>query len=136
MPANTTPIFGRAGNIEWAALTAANTAMDGTGTVATVFTADAANGSYLQKLVVRPKGTNVATVLRVFMNNGSDNSVAANNALIGEYTLPATTATATAALAGIEVPVNAVLPPGYKINVTLGTAVAAGYAISGWGGPY
>jgi len=137
MVANAIPIFSKVARNEWAnGITAANTALDGTGTVDTVFTADATNGSYLQKLTIRPRGTNVASVLRVFMNNGSTNATAANNVMIAEASLPATTASAVAALAGIEVPINMPIAPGYKINVTLGTAVAGGYAVSAHGGDY
>ena len=85
MPGNTSPIFSKVAHVEWVnGVAAANTAKDGTGTVDTVFSADATNGSYLHKLVVRPRGSNVATVLRVFLNNGSSNAVAANNALMRE----------------------------------------------------
>ncbi len=134
---NTAPIFSKVARVEWApGITAANTAKDGTGTVDTVFTADATNGSYLQKLIARAKGTNVATVLRVFLNNGSTNATAANNVLIAEQTLPATTLSEVAALNGYEIPINLPIPPGYKVNVTLGTAVAAGYAVAGCGGDY
>jgi hypothetical protein len=116
-------------------LLSANTAMDGTGFVAPVFTAGT-NGSYLQRLIARPVGTNVASVLRVFVNNGSTNATQANNVLIGELTLPATTATAVAAMQPVELPLNFALPAGYVINVTLGTAVAAGYRVSLIGGNY
>ena len=137
MPANAIPIFSKVARAQWVnGITAANTALDGTGTVSPVFTADATNGSYLQKLVVRPRGTNVASVLRVFLNNGLTNATAANNVMIGELTLPATTASAVAALAGVEVPINMPIPPGYVVNVTLGTAVAGGYAVAGVGGDY
>ena len=137
MPANAAPIFSKVARAEWSsAITAANAALDGTGTVNPVFTADATNGSYLQKLIIRPKGTNVATVLRVFVNDGLTNATPANNALIGEVTLPATTASAVAALAGTEMVFNMPLPPGYVINVVLGTAVAGGYAVTGVGGDY
>ena len=137
MPANTAPIFSKTPVAQWAAgVTAANTAKDGTGTVNTVFTADATNGSYLQKLIVRPLGTNVASVLRLFLNNGSTNATAANNALIAEQSLPATTNTEVAAIAGFEIPMNIPVPPGYKINMTLGTAVAGGYTVAGIGGAY
>jgi hypothetical protein len=137
MPGNTAPIFTRIPDINWAAgITAANTAKDGTGTVDTVFTADATNGSFLQKLIVRPKGTNVASVLRVFLNNGATNGTATNNVLISEVTLAATTNTEVAAISGVEIPMNLPMPPGYKINVTLGTAVAGGYAVAGVGGDY
>ena len=98
MPGNTSPIFSKVARVEWASgITAANSAKDGTGTVDTVFTADATNGSYLQKLGVRPRGTNVASVLRVFLNNGASNATAANNVLIAELSLPATTLSEVAA---------------------------------------
>lgn len=137
MPGNTAPIFSKIARAAWVnGITAANTAKDGTGTVETVFTADATNGSYLQKLIIRPRGTNVVSVLRVFLNNGATNATAANNAIIGEIGLPATTNTEVAAIAGLELPLNLPIPPGYKINVVLGTAVAGGYAVTAMGGDY
>lgn len=138
MPGNSIPIYSKVGKINWNAanITAANTAKDGTGTVDTVFTADATNGSFVQKIVVRPKGTNVATVMRVFLNNGSTNATAANNSLLGEIGLPATTLSEVAAIAGQEVPINFALPPGYKLNVVIGTAVAAGFAVNVIAGDY
>ena len=138
MPANTQPIFSAQGSLQWAAaaLTAANTAKDGTGTVTTVFTADATNGGFAQKLLARAIGTNVATVLRVFANNGAVNTTAANNALVAEYTLPATTLSEVAAQPDYVVPLNIALPAGYKLNCTIGTTVAAGYMLSAVGGKY
>ena len=138
MAANNNPIFTRVADIQWAAtaLTAANTAKDGTGTVATAFTADATEGGYVSKLTARPAGTNVATVLRVFINNGASNATPANNILFAELTLPATTLSEVAALATYELLLNVALPGGYKINCTIGTAVAAGYYLSVAGGKY
>jgi len=141
MPANTAPIFSALGSIQWAAaaLTAANTAKDGTGTVSTIATGNAAGnnaGNFLQKLLARPLGTNVATVLRVFVNNGAVNTTAANNTLIAELTLPATTLSEVSAQPDIVLPLNFTLPAGYKINCTLGTAVAAGYQVTAVGGQY
>ena len=137
MAGNTAPIFSKIARTAWVnGLTAANTAKDGTGTVDTVFTADATNGSYAQKLIIRPRGTNVASVLRVFLNNGATNATAANNAMIGEIGLPATTLTEVAALAGLELALNLPVPPGYRVQVTLGTAVAGGYAVVAIGGDY
>jgi hypothetical protein len=137
MAINTAPIFTKKGDIQWSpgALVAANTAKDGTGAVATVFTAGI-DGAFAQKLFVRALGTNVATVLRVFVNNGAANTVAANNSLIAEMTLPATTLSEVAAQPPYEVPLNFALPAGFKILCTLGTAVAAGYAVSVFGGSY
>ena len=137
MPGNTAPIFSKIARTAWVnGLTAANTAKDGTGTVDTIFTADATNGSYLQKLIIRPRGTNVASVLRVFLNNGLTNATAANNVMIDEIGLPATTLTEVAALAGLSSVLVIPVPPGYKVNVTLGTAVAGGYAVTAIGGDY
>jgi hypothetical protein len=141
MPANTNPIFSAKGAIQWspAILNAANTAKDGTGTVATIFTGNAVGnnaGNFVQKLIARPLGTNVATVLRVFINNGSVNTTAANNSLIAEMTLPATTLSEVAAQPDFVLLLNFAIPPGYKLNATLGTAVAAGYALTAVGGEY
>jgi len=138
MPANTQPIFSSLGDIEWGAtvLNTQNTAKDGTGTVLTCFTADATNGGFVQRIRFRAAGTNIATVARVFINNGSANSTPANNILYDEITLAATTLSEVAALAVYELPLNFALPPGYKLNVTLGTTVAAGYYVSVIGGKY
>lgn len=137
MAANTAPIFSKAGKIQFApAITAANTAKDGTGTVDIVFTADATNGSYIDRLHIRSKGSNVATVMRIFINNGSVNTTAANNVLFTEVSLIATSITEIAANVGVTVPLNIALPPGYRVFVTLGTAVVSGYAVTGIGGDY
>ena len=135
MAANTAPIFCYVPRIEWGTITTANTAKDGTGAVVTVFTSQA-NGSRIEKIKARALGTNVATVLRIFINNGSTNGTAANNSLYMEWTLPATTLSEVAALTDQEIYLNLPLPVGYKINVTIGTTVAAGYAITGVGGDY
>lgn len=141
MPANTAPIFSVKGSIQWnpAILTAANTAKDGTSTVATVFTGNAIGnnaGNFVQKLVARALGTNVATVLRVFINNGATNATALNNSLLAEMTLPATTLSEIAAQTDYVLPLNFVIPAGFKLNCTIGTAVAAGYALTIIGGEY
>jgi hypothetical protein len=136
MPANTTPIYSKAPDIQWCVIDTANTAKDGTGTVGTAFTADATNGGRVEKLKVRAKGTNVATVLRVWINNGSTNATAGNNTLIYEVTIAATTLSEVAALADTEIPLGIALPLGYKINVTIGTTVAAGLHVTAIGGKY
>ena len=137
MAANTQPIFSIAGDVEWGAtaITTANTAKDGTGTVLTVFTANV-DGAFVQRIRFRSAGTNIATVARVFINNGSTNATAANNILYDEITLAATTLSETAAQPVYELPLNFAFPPGYKLNVTLGTTVAAGYYVSVIGGKY
>ena len=136
MPGNTAPIFSKAAKANWGTITTANTAKDGTGTVVTVFTADVTNGSTVIRIIARPLGTNVASVLRIFLNNGLTNATAANNSLIDEIGLPATTLTETAALIGQEKTLNMPIPLGYKIIVTIGTTVAAGHQVTVIGGDY
>lgn len=141
MPANTSPIFTLAPDIQWSTsvVISANTTTDLTsGTIYLVFTADATNGGYVQKIRFRaiPGGNNVATVARVWINNGSTTGTAANNILYDELTLAATTANAAAAIQNYELPLGFALPAGYRIYVTLGTGVATGYASSIIGGKY
>lgn len=146
MAANTAPIYTLLGDIQWGAadgnggtagpLKTANTNKDGTGTVLTVFTADATNGGYVRALRARAAGTNVASVLRVFINNGSTNATIANNVLFDEMTLSATTLSEVSATPLYELPLGFALPPGFKLNVALGTTVAAGYFVDVTGGKY
>ena len=144
MAANTIPIYSKAGQISWgpALLQTANTAMDGTGTVVILFTAGA-NGGRVERIRFKAAGTNVATVVRIFINNGSTNATAANNILYAEKTIAATTASAAAALLTNEMPDTTdttafpiVLPPGYTIIATIGTTVAAGLYLMAVGSSY
>ncbi len=138
MAANVSPIFSRLADVQWAiTVLAANTTTDlSGGTIYLVWTADATNGGLLQKLKIRQLGTNVATVMRVWINNGSTTATAANNTLYDEITILATTVSQTAALADIERAMNLPLPASYRVYVTLGTAVAAGFDVTGVGGKY
>lgn len=136
--ANINPIYPGGPQIEWtpAFVTAANTAKDGTGTVDTVFTADATYGSYLKEIKFRAVGTNIQTVARIFLNNGDKNATASNNSLMYEITLAATTLSETQNQNDFVLGLDLPIPKGYKINITLGTAVAAGYQVTGIGGSY
>jgi hypothetical protein len=86
-----------------------------------------ANGSYVRKLRFKAIGSNVATVARIYLNNGSTAATAANNAFYGEVSLPATTATNTASTVDIEYPLEIALASGNRIYVGLATTVAAGW---------
>jgi hypothetical protein len=147
MAGNNLAIYSRVGVIGFGqSLATANTAKDGTGTVITIFTADATNGGRVERVRFRAKGTNIAAVARIFINNGADPTVATNNILYAEITLAATTLSEVAALLIQELPVFGtvadstafplVLPPGYKLNVTIGTTVSAGYSVTAIGGAY
>lgn len=112
-------------------LTAANTALDGTGSTGRVliFTAGS-SGSVLPEIRFMHLGTNVATLCRIFRNNGSDAEVAGNNALIGEVAIAANTVSSTAASIPYRYIETLVLGAGERIYVTLATAVSAGIKIT------
>ena len=135
---NFNPIFTRTPRSAWATLTAANIAKDGTGTTSLIATADAVEGAMLLDITCEPIGTNVVSVLRVFQNNGSIPATAANNTLIGQIALPATTLseTTTATMQAVLRTFNRPLPPGHRIYVCLATAVAAGWQITASSGDY
>jgi len=144
MAANTIPIFPLTPKVSWGTVATANTAKDGTGTQVTVFTAGA-EGSRIDQIKARALGTNTATVLRFFINNGSDNETPANNTLIHEITVAGTTLSEIAALADNDVTVTKgvdvvspiqYLPAGYKINVAIGTTIAAGLHVTVHGADY
>lgn len=110
-------------------ITAANTSLEPTSSLSLVFTAGA-SGSYVRKLIARHLGTNVATVLRVFRNNGSSEAVAANNCLIAEKTIASNTLSQTAESIGYEINLNLPLAQNERLYCTIGTAVAAGIQVS------
>ena len=140
MAANTTPIFsriGRVGQSDALPIATANTSKTLTsGTIYLVFTADATNGSRVSKLIWQGLGTNVATVGRIWLNNGSTTGSATNNTLIKDSTLAATTNSETSAIGSTEVTLDIALPAGWRIYVTIGTSVAAGFNVAVIGGDY
>lgn len=137
MAANTSPIFVKALRNSYITTgTSANTLFDGTGTVATIFAADATNGSKIENVTLMNLGTNVGTVVRFFVNNGSTNATAGNNALVYEVTWATNTASQVAAVATVSWPANLYLPAGYKLNCTIGTAIASGIIVAAQGGDF
>lgn len=71
-------------------------------------------------------------------DNGSHSPIneGSANFFYGEISLPATTASATAATPDIDYPLNLAVTPDMRIYVGLGTAVAAGWAVTCVGGKY
>lgn len=114
-------------------ISTANTAKDGTGTVVEVYTAGA-NGSKFDGVQVAYTGTSVATVLRLFINNGSTNTTASNNTLYKSVTIAANTLSEVAAANDQFVTLSLTLPAGYKVLATIGTTVAAALSLTGSGG--
>lgn len=139
MPANTAPIFTLTPETSWSTnMIVANTGNLSAGTSYAVFTAGT-NGSYVQKIRFRHQSTNannVATVARVFINNGGATGTASNNTIWDEITIAANTASQTAASTNYELPLNFALPAGYIIYCTIGTAVVAGIQATIVGGDY
>jgi hypothetical protein len=147
MAQNTNPIFPLTPVNTWVSGAAANAATPGvtanttkdltSGTIyGPIFTGKAVDGSRLDFIKVRSLGTNVATVIRIWLNNGSATGTAANNALYLERTLSSTTNSETAELPDIILPLNISLAAGYRVYATFGTAVAAGFHLTAVGGDY
>ena len=59
-----------------------------------------------------------------------------NNMFYGELSLPATAVSQTAATVELDYPMNLALPPGYRVMVGFGGAVATGWYVTGIGGKY
>lgn len=143
MAANTSPIFTKKGDPSTDGTTGMsqlvlNAATDYTGIDAdyTLVHTAGTDGSYVERLRFKAGGTNIPTVARIFINNGSTPGTATNNAFYGEVSLPATTAIATAATVEIDYVMNIALPSGFKVYFGLATAVAAGWACVAVAGQY
>lgn len=145
MAANTQPIFIRipdnssdgTGNTQATAITTATG--DFTGVSANhskVFTAGTA-GAWVDYISFKALGTNVVSVARIYSVLNGLHTDAANNSLIGEQALIATTSSNTAPTSGDIIWVaNRRLAPLEEIWVGLGTTVASGYDVKAFGGQY
>jgi hypothetical protein len=111
-------------------------AYDGTeaaGTAMALVCTASANGSRLEKLIVKigstaggtPAATTTATMLRVWLNNGSANTTATNNSLISELAIAAFAVSATAVSPSYEIPLNITIPASYKVYAGLTAAIGA-----------
>ena len=134
MAGNVDPIYSRVGNVSANGGTtmpvhAVTATGDYTGASANhvlIHTAGS-NGSFVRGIRCTAEGTNTASVLRIYVNNGSTNTTAANNAFVGQISLPGTTAINTAATVEIYYPLNLAIDPSFRIYVGVGTTVAAGW---------
>ncbi len=140
MAANNKPIFTRAGDVQWSPIiNVAHNAADLTsGTSYLAFTADAAEGGYVQELRLKPApGTSTtATVLRVWINNGATLATATNTTLWGEFAIPATTTSTVNAQSDVSVALGFALPLGHKIYVTISAYATGGFYATVVGGKY
>lgn len=145
MAANNIPIFPATPKVSWGTvLTADATASknhDGTTTNAVLLFTAGPNGSRVDEIKALPLGTNVVSTLRVFINNGSSNTTAANNALYSDSALPAITISETAGQNEVIIRQpndnrSLVLPVGYKLYATTGTTMTTGWNVVVQGGDF
>lgn len=144
MAGNADPIFSKSGDVSsdgttGMAPTITTAVGDYTGASADyklVFTADATNGGFIQRIRFKPAGTNIASLARIFINNGSANTTASNNSFYGDMTLPVSTASLTASMPELDYPLNIALPAGFRIYVGVATTVAAGWYCTPIAGKY
>ena len=146
MPANQAPIFALIPVVSYASGAAANAATPGvtanttkdgsSGTIYGPIFIAGVNGSRLDFIRLRALGTNVATVCRVWLNNGGATTTASNNMLFTEATLAVTALSEVAATVENTITINASLPAGYRVYLTFGTAGAAGHHATAVGGDY
>jgi len=137
MAANTLPVFTKQAAIGLNGAATLGTALDavynGTSANAKIaFSADATNGSYVQCIRMKALGTNAVSKLKIYINNGTGTEgslAAANCSFFGEISLPATTASTTAATSDVTYPMNIALPASYRIVLGID---AAGALASGW----
>lgn len=96
----------------------ANTNRDGTGTLATIFTAGA-NGSRIDAISLKAVGTSTAGMIRLFIHDGT------NARLLTELPVPATTPSATLPAWEAQLNTNSmsqvlpiILPTGYSLRAS------------------
>lgn len=135
MAANTQPIYSLIPNTSIAKastvfpivlLTAAN---DYTGISASnvIMHTAGVDGSFVDRVVLKALGTNVASLARIYINNGSVNTTATNNMLFAEIPLPATTSSQTTPTQDVVLPLNLRLDPAFRLFIGIETTVAAGW---------
>lgn len=132
------PIFVHRAQIKSNTQLAGNITKDlSTGTIPPpIFTANSANGSFLDHIRMKPLGTNVTTCARIFFNDGEATTVTNNNCLFTEVTLPAITVSEVASQNDVIIAVKTALPPNWNVYALLSQTVAAGWTFTAFGGDY
>lgn len=119
-----------------AVITAAANDVTGAGANNVLCFTASANGGFVQRLRFKPIGTNVASMIRIFINNGATNATSTNNVMWDEIPLPATTISTTSQMTPIDFPMGILLPPSFKIYAGLTIAVAGGWQVIPVAGEY
>lgn len=151
MPANVQPIFSKLSDFQGSALinTAASTVYDISGTIGTdiykIFTADATNGGYVQKVrfkyAANGTTTSVAAIMKIWISSVTSGTptIGTQAWLYDEIPLPATGALSTTQPAqSYEVPFGFALPAGYTIlcKITVSQSANTGWLASVIAGKY
>ena len=130
----TTAAFAATPRCAVAQATAANTNRDGTGTIATVFTAGA-SGSRIDAISIKAIGTTTAGMVRLFVHDGT------NARLLDEVTIRAKTPSATIeaeeshlSLGNLSQILPLILPTGYSLRAS--THNAETFNVFAFGGDY
>lgn len=141
--ANNNPIFSKQGDVSSngttgmaPTLTTGSNTYDGTNAAAVVVYTAGSGGGFIQRLRFKAIGSNIATVARIFINNGSTHTSAGNNSFYGEISLPGTTGSASAATIEEDYVMNLAINPSFQIFVMLATTVAAGWVVTPVAGQY
>lgn len=137
MAINTAPIFTRIGDLSADGattfplpMTAAANDFTGVSINHVLLHTALVDGSFIESLRFKARGANVASGVRVFLNNGLAPATAANNFFLDDAALPATTTSIVGQTGPVIImPMRLLMQPGFRIYAGLATAV-----IGGWGG--
>ena len=144
MAANTSPIFILSPNMQWAKLfvsslpTGSHNACGTLGTDIMVAYSASANGSRVDEVRIISLGTNDPTIVRLFVNNGQDNTIPTNNSLV-EETLMAGTTISENTVKPVEqiVFTNGLnLGPSYRLLAVTSVSQSDGLHVTAMGGDY
>lgn len=151
MAANIDPIYARTPDVQVGGEVlgpSAVTLQDGTGATPIIFMADATEGGYVDRVILKSVGSPAATVARIFyctstVASGSftpgTTNTAANTSMLAEVSLAAITSSNTAAQNDVVIPIRMPMPAGTKLLIGFGTSTGAsgtGYAVTTIGGKY
>lgn len=111
----TSPNYAATPNAPAVTISTANTARDGTGTIATVFTAGS-NGSRLEDITIKAQGSTTAGMVRLFLHDGT------SARLWREIQVPAVTPSGTVPSWEIRFPIYLFLQSGYSLRASTNNA--------------
>lgn len=117
MAKSSQPVMSRGPRMECVSIATANTNRDGTGTIGTLATAHATNGSWIDNIVIQAAGTTTAGVVRIYIYDGT------NYFLFWEQMVTAITPSATVQAFNAKLDFSQPgsklwLPAGYSIRVS------------------